>query len=409
MAARHIIHKDLIILMRDRRALTILVVMPLVIIAILGYSTGKLLGWQNENTTLRLVVVDQSGDELGAAIIASLREGGGVDVITTDGPATAYAQVDDGDRTAAVTIGPAFRQRVDALTLGDVLDPSGGALAAGLESIDVHVYARPTQIAAAQIVQQLVIRASSPVLRPHIARRHPVARMLLNPRSVKDKATQAATQPASAPVPRASLQRGSMVYQFIVPSYTVLFAFFLINIMARSFLSERQEGTLLRLQAAPIGTAALLVGKTTPFFLVSVVQGVLLFVFGKLLFGMSWGELPWLLPLAIACTSLAATGLGLVTAVLVRTDAQVSAYANLVVIALAGMSGCFMPREWLPETMRQLSLAIPHAWALIAYDQILNSPHPNVTRILTSCAVLVAFAAALFAFGWHRFRRRVAA
>ena len=87
----------------------------------------------------------------------------------------------------------------------------------------------------------------------------------------------------------------------------------------------------------------MLIGKTAPFLLVSVAQGVLLFASGKLLFGMSWGTMPWLLPVVITCTSLAATALGLVTATLVQSDAQVSAYANTVVIVLGGISGCFMP------------------------------------------------------------------
>ena len=79
------------------------------------------------------------------------------------------------------------------------------------------------------------------------------------------------------------------MYQELVPSYTVMFVFFLVNIMARSFIRERDEGTLIRLRAAPVSVVSLLVGKTTPFFIVSVVQCTLLFVFGKLLFGMSWG------------------------------------------------------------------------------------------------------------------------
>lgn len=106
----------------------------------------------------------------------------------------------------------------------------------------------------------------------------------------------------------------------------------------------------------------------------------------------------------IACTSLAATGIGLVTAVLVRSDAQVSAYANLLVIVLAGLSGCFMPRQWLPEMLRQISLAIPHLWALIAYDQLLASGHPNLSRIAICCVVLAGFGAVFFLAGWHRFR-----
>ena len=83
-----------------------------------------------------------------------------------------------------------------------------------------------------------------------------------------------------------------------------------------------------------------------------------------------------LLPIILTCSA-AATGLGLLVATLVDSEAQVSAYSTSVVILLAGISGCFMPRDWLPETVQTLSLATPHAWALIGYDEVLTAPRPK--------------------------------
>jgi len=406
MAAWHIICKDLLLLTRDRRALAVLLAMPMVFIAILGFSTGQLMGWQDENTTLRLAWVDRSGDELTNQIYASLQKRRGVEMVKVENADRARLQVDDGDRTAAVIVGSAFRSRIDALTLSDVLDPNAGGLSNGLKSLGIRVYARATRATAGAIVEQIVLGEVVRVIVPHVVSQDPLARTFL-------QARKALTTQQSKPIERetantAQSDFGGMVYQFVVPAYAVLFAFFLINIMARSFISEAANGTLRRLHAAPIGIGQLLIGKTVPFLIVSIVQGLLLFLFGRLLFGMSWGVQPWLLLPVIVCTSLAATTLGLLTAVLVRTDAQVSAYANLLVITLAGLSGCFMPREWLPEMMRQVSLAIPHAWSLIAYDQILNSPNPNLLRIGLCCLMLIGFSAVFFVFGCQRFRRLAA-
>ncbi|MCH8076994.1 MAG: GFA family protein [SAR324 cluster bacterium] len=277
---------------------------------------------------------------------------------------------------------------------------------------DVHIYTRQTQSAMHGIIEQLVAASTMGVLLPHVARRNPIVAAYLDsmgtdpresdaPSGVPAMAVTDATEPASDDSSRSQ----SRVYQIIVPGYTVMFAFFLINIMARSFLAEQQAGTLLRLRIAPIHRWQVLIGKMVPVLIISIVQGVLLFGFGKLLFGMSWGPQPWLLLLVISCTSLAATGLGLVTAVCVRSDAQVSAYANLLVITLAAVSGCFMPRAWLPETMRQISLATPHAWSLIAYDQLLNTKEPDVGRVLLSSGVLVLFFLGLTGLGFLRFRK----
>ncbi len=411
MAMMALIYKDLLILTRDRRALATLLVMPMAFIAIIGLSTGKLFATRDQNARLRVVVVDQAKDGLTTGIVAALKKRDGIKLETAEDPETAYALVDDGDQGAAVVIGAVFRSRVDALELGDVLDPAHGRLASGLGGLDIHLYARATNLVGRTLTEQLVFATTMATILPHVARRDPIARAYLEHRARGGDGSPA--EPlgkafrCDAAGPGNPMRGHGIVYQIIVPGYTVLFAFFLINIMARSFIAERDQGTLLRVLVSPIQTAPLLVAKAAPFFLVSFAQGVLLFVFGKLLFGMSWGPYPWMLVPLIASTSLAATGLGLLTAVVVRTDSQVSAYGNLVVIVLAGVSGCFMPRAWLPEIMRTLSLATPHAWALIGYDQLLVSARPNVSNIVTCCSVLCVFGIVFLAVSWLRFRRLV--
>jgi ABC-2 type transport system permease protein len=183
-----------------------------------------------------------------------------------------------------------------------------------------------------------------------------------------------------------------------------MFVFFLINIMARSFIAERDQGTLRRLRLAPVSSASILIGKTLPYYMTSVVQTALLFVCGRLLFGMSWGPEPVYLIPVILCTSLAATSLGLLLATSVRTDQQVSAYGTSLVLILGGVSGCLFPRVWLPAAMKKMSLATPHAWSLEAFDAVLTRSAVDHLLVFDCCAMLLAFAAAFFACGWWRFR-----
>src|SRR5580704_10181712 len=58
MKAWEITRKDLRILLRDSRALFVLLVLPLVFITIIGLTMGKLLGWKNTNQVLKVGVVD---------------------------------------------------------------------------------------------------------------------------------------------------------------------------------------------------------------------------------------------------------------------------------------------------------------------------------------------------------------
>ena len=70
---------------------------------------------------------------------------------------------------------------------------------------------------------------------------------------------------------------------------------------------------------------------------------------------------------------------------------------------LAGISGSMMPREMMPEDMRQLSLITPHAWALNAYAQLLSRDTPMVEtqQVLLSCGVLTAFGVGFSLLAWR--------
>src|SRR5262249_20247662 len=118
-----------------------------------------------------------------------------------------------------------------------------------------------------------------------------------------------------------ALQPADVRYQILVPSYTVMFAFFLVLTVGWLFVSERRQGTVRRLRAAPLSSGEVLLGKLLPCFALSLAQGLFLLAAGKLVFGMRWGpgdwpvwqQVLWLLPVVVT-TSLAAMGLALLVA-----------------------------------------------------------------------------------------------
>ncbi len=200
------------------------------------------------------------------------------------------------------------------------------------------------------------------------------------------------------------LNRGAVRYQVLVPSYTVMFAYFLVLTVGWLFVAERRQGTMKRLRAAPLTRTEILFGKMIPCLLLSLAQGFFLLLMGKSLFGMSWGQQPiWLLPLVVA-TSISAMGLALFIASLSRTETQVAIYGTLIVLVLAGVSGCLMPRELMPESMKVISKVTPHAWALDAYSQLLLNSDPNIEIVQRSCMVLLGFGAAFVLLAWVSLR-----
>jgi ABC-type transport system involved in multi-copper enzyme maturation permease subunit len=200
------------------------------------------------------------------------------------------------------------------------------------------------------------------------------------------------------------LNRGAALYQFLIPMSAVAFAFFLVLSVGWLFTAERRQGTLRRLQAAPLSRTDILFGKLLPCLLISVAQGVFLLGAGKLVFGMSWGPEPWLLLPVVLTTSLAAMGLALLVASIARTETQVAIYGTPLVLALALMGGCLIPPNLMPESVQPYTYLTPHRFALDAYTELLASGTPNDLRVLQACAVLAAFGVGFLAIAWWALR-----
>lgn len=463
MSAWNIAAKDLYLLLRDRRTFAVLLLLPLVFIVIIGLTTGKLLGWRSTNQKLRIVAVDAidydaigssqfltaSGDgtsapeplsaaereaerQIARHIVADILNGiqklPGIDVrplsevgseldinITQDNEANAAEKaVAEGTVNAALIFGPDAYKHIYHLDLTEIAARNNDVPlpTEKLREMGIRLVAEHPKSGTASAIGAIVGYQARDVIEPILAcrserlqnltiaeRNDPRVRRLCGPVN----AMQATPPDKLLPIQEDDNVATNSVYDELVPSYTVMFVFFLVNIMARSFLTERELGTMRRLRISPVPNWAILVGKTVPFLIVSLLQTAVLFVAGRLLFGMSWGANPWMLLPVIFATSCAATGLGLLIATLVKSDSQVSAYATTAVIILAGISGCFMPRKWLPDLMQQISLATPHAWALIAYDQLLANGAPNLVIVWQCVGMLLSFAAGFFLIGGFRF------
>jgi len=463
MSALVITAKDLLLLARDRRTAAMLLVLPLVFIGIIGLTTGKFPGLGGASPAFTVVVADRIDyDAIGAAgfddppdeprsddvlpsaeypeeeaeaarvaahntvaeTLEGLNSAGGFRADTTehwrtildgeldrplpeDPAAAAKELVDRGLVDQAIVFGPTFYRRASTIDAEALFDADVGPLKDGdLDPLDVEAYSRNNGGTAAAIRTAVAGLIRSRISRLRTCRDPRAASRF--PNACEQIAAEADAGPKEIPLSEPPVGGGPVadVYDELVPGYTTMFVFFLVNLMARSFLYEQDLGTLRRLRTTPTRPTSILIGKTLPFYIVSVAQTLILFLAGKLLFGMSWGPQPWmLLPIILSCSA-AATGLGLLVATLVDSEAQVSAYSTSVVILLAGISGCFMPRDWLPDSVQTLSLATPHAWALIGYDQVLAVPQPSLFRVLECSAALSGFALVFLALGTWRFGKR---
>lgn len=393
--------KDLRLLAGDRRALVLLLLLPLLFISILGMSTGQFLTKDEEQHKLKIAVVDESHSEPSRELVKALELHEGIRVMEKDDVLAGQTALDKNEASVLLVIPNSYESKIDELSMSDVVDSAHGQLAEGPSALGISFDFR-SALGDPGVIKWLVFSDALRTISPFVAQKNAVARKWIHSHEETEKTEPPLIHASTTEfVPSDSRDK---VYLILVPGFTVMFVFFLINIMARSFIAERDQGTLRRLKLAPISNAAVLVGKTLPFYLTSVLQVSLLFICGRILFGMSWGADPIFLIPVILCTSLAATALGLLLATVVKTDQQVSAYGTSLVLVLGGVSGCLFPRVWLPAGMKQISLATPHAWALEAFDAVLTRSAVDPLAVAQCCGILLTFSLAFFLCGWWRFR-----
>jgi len=192
-------------------------------------------------------------------------------------------------------------------------------------------------------------------------------------------------------------------FQQNVPGYTIYGIFWIVTLLAGSVLQEKREGTFRRLLVAPMSQAVMLAGKLLPYYIINLIQLVIMLGASSLLFGMSLGHSPAGLVAVSLAAAAAATGLGVLVAALARTEAQVGGLTVLLLLTMSALGGCFVPRFIMPNWLKTIGLITPHAWALDAYQDLLVRGY-GFQEVLPKVGVLAAFALAFFSIGVWRFR-----
>ena len=192
-----------------------------------------------------------------------------------------------------------------------------------------------------------------------------------------------------------------------VPGFGV--TFLLLGVLlgvSLGLLDEHEWGTLERVRSMPMSLATLLVAKLAARAAVGTVQMALLFLVGRLAFGVSLGPEPWALLLPTAGIVFAGTAFGLVVAATAPSREAVLPLGSIAIMTMAAVGGCWWPIDLEPDWMRRAALAFPTTWAMEAYNDLMIRRQP-AGAALGATAVLLAYGAVYLAAGLLLFRRRV--
>jgi len=129
--------------------------------------------------------------------------------------------------------------------------------------------------------------------------------------------------------------------------------------LALILVGRRELGMLKRIRSTPLPPATYLVAVLTSIMVVFALQGVSLFVLGKVLKSTPWPQNVVSLALALALGAAVFAALGLALTGYIRSLEGSSAIVNVIVLPMAFLSGSFGPTRHYPQALRAIGAVLP--------------------------------------------------
>jgi ABC-2 type transport system permease protein len=369
-------------IVRDRIALFFLVVLPILVIVIIGAIVGSV-------GKFRVGVVVEDDGPLAASLVRDLDRAHALDL----------------HRYASVSSGKTALRRSEIATLVEIPTDTEVRLRRGGE-VQVIAYGE-----RADSDQRAAVAAVSSMIAAHGAR---VQAALFAEKQAGgsfdahlSSAGQLVSRASSVQVVTQSVDSRSRFlpqgYSSSAPTMLVLFVF--INALAggAAMIWTRQLGMYDRMLAAPVTPRQIVFGETVVYFLIALVQSLLILSVGALVFGVHWGD-PLAAMMLVVTWALVGTGAGMLAGTLFKTPEQSTSIAPTIGIVLGMLGGCMWPLAIVGSTMRAVGHLAPHAWAVDAWTELLSGDS-GLFDIARELLVLGTFATALLALAVVRLRR----
>jgi ABC-2 type transport system permease protein len=372
-------------LRRDRVAQSMTFLLPIVFFSIFATVFG---GQSDTTSRIRIAVVDEDHSELSRRLVEELTREASLRVQTASDAdkggtpldrAAAEQLVKNGDLPVAVVIPAGMGAAFAAGGFG------GGAtlqlLADVSDRIAPHMVSGLLQKVTMSAAPDLLMRGGLRQFEQHAGALTAQQRAAVDawlPR-LKGGASDAGLGGGGLPmgvsvdivdVMRSSSRKGSLV-SFYAAGIGVMFLLFSsVAGAGGALLEEAESGTLERLLTTNLGMMGLLLGKWLFLALLGSLQLAVMFVWGRVIFGLPlFSHIPGFLVMT-AVTAGAAAALGLVLATLARSRAQLSGFSTILILTMSALGGSMFPRFLMSESMQKFGLLTFNAWALDGYLKV---------------------------------------
>ncbi len=169
-----------------------------------------------------------------------------------------------------------------------------------------------------------------------------------------------------------------------------------------SLVIERQRGTLVRMQAAPVSRTQILGGKALACFFTTTSLAIVLLLLGAAVFGVRASSLLHLV-MAIGSVATAFVGIMMLLSVMGKTEQAAGGIGWAVLMMMAMIGGGMIPLFFMPPWLQTFSNISPIKWSILAMEGALWRGF-SLGEMMLPCLILLGTGIACFAVGVRSFR-----
>lgn len=417
-----IIRTALVSLRRDKGALALSFVLPVVFFSIFAVIFG---GRRDSTPKIHLLVVDEDHSRASGRLVQGLKQEGSLIVRTRLEPikgveqpeytaATAETAVKEGAAPIAVIIPQGFGENPISFGPADANRPTIQLLEDSSDMVVPQMVTGLLQKVAITSMPDLMAEQGSKYFDQSAGGLTREQRDRLNEgiRSLRERPESGATTASSgdggiiAVNARAVIgeNKHNPMVSFYAAAIGVMFLLFTASGAAGALLDEAESGTLDRVLSSRVTMTSLLLGKLSYNSVLAFSQLVVMFLWGWAVFKLDfWSHIPGFIVMGV-CTAVAVASFGMLLASICRTRAQLGALSTLVILIMSSVGGSMFPRFLMPEAMQKAGLLTINAWAIDGFTKIFWRDEP-ISHLWPQVLVLVAIAIVLFAIARRVARR----
>src|SRR5687768_9568103 len=173
-----------------------------------------------------------------------------------------------------------------------------------------------------------------------------------------------------------------------------------------SVVREKERGTMEQVRMAPLGTGAYIIGKTLPYFVISLTTSVFIVVASMILFRLPMNGSWLLLILTLSLYLAGALGLGLMISTIAESQQvafQIAVLASFLPTMM--LSGFVFPIASMPAPIQAITFIVPARYFIIALRAIVLKG-AELSTYWTQLAALAVYAALMLTLASKRLARQ---